>query len=68
MFQFTDSGAHMPSNFDAAQPQREPIRPLLFGSLAAVQLSGSINYIGYPKGVRMKHLYLDLGQSSSVLI
>ena len=39
MFYFTDSGADVPSNSDAAQPQRQPVRHLLFGSLAAVQLN-----------------------------
>jgi len=39
MFYFTDSGADVPSNSAAAQPQREPVRHLLFGSLAAVQLN-----------------------------
>jgi len=39
MFQFTDSGADVPSNSDARSPQREPVRHLLFGSLAAVQLT-----------------------------
>jgi hypothetical protein len=39
MAQFIDSGADVPSNSDAVSPQREPIRHLLFGSLAAVQLN-----------------------------
>jgi len=39
MAQFTDSGADVPPNSDAAQPQREPVRHMLFGSLAAVRLN-----------------------------
>ena len=39
MFYCTDSGADVPSSSDAVQPQREPVRHLLFGSLAAVQLN-----------------------------
>ena len=39
MFYFTDSGADVPLSSDAVQPQREPVRHLLFGSLAAVQLN-----------------------------
>ena len=39
MAQFIDSGADVPSNSAAVQPQREPVRHLLFGSLAAVQLN-----------------------------
>jgi len=39
MAQFIDSGADVPSNSAAVQPQREPVRHVLFGSLAAVQLN-----------------------------
>ncbi len=39
MAQFIDSGADVPSSSAAVQPQREPVRHLLFGSLAAVQLN-----------------------------
>jgi len=39
MAQFLDSGADVPSNSDAPRTQREPVRHLLFGSLAAVQLN-----------------------------
>ena len=48
MAQFTDSGADVPSISGAAQPQREPVRHMLFGSLAAVQLNiKSLHKIGY---------------------
>jgi hypothetical protein len=48
MFQSTDSGADVPPISDAVQPQREPVRHLLFGSLAAVQLTiKSLHKIGY---------------------
>ena len=48
MDQFTDLGADVPSNSDAAQPQREAVRHMLFGSLAAVQLNiKSLHKIGY---------------------
>ena len=39
MAQFPDSGADVPPIFDATRPQREPVRHLIFGSLAAVQLT-----------------------------
>jgi len=40
MAQFTDSGADVLPISDATRPQREPIRHLIFGSLATC---GSIN-------------------------
>ncbi len=59
MCQFTDAGADVPqnsapsnsvpSNVDGGQlPQREPIRHLLFGSLAAVQITiKTLHKLGY---------------------
>ena len=39
MAQFTDSGADVPLVSGATRPQRKPVRHLIFGSLAAVQLT-----------------------------
>ena len=48
MTQFTDSGADVPPIFAATRPQREPVRHLIFGSLAAVQLNiKSLHKMGY---------------------
>jgi len=48
MCQFTASGADVPPISDAVSPHREPIRHLLFGSLAAVQLSiKTLHKMGY---------------------
>jgi len=48
MAQFIDSGADVPSFSAATRPQREPVRHLIFGSLAAIQLTiKTLHKLGY---------------------